>query len=564
MADIALEEKNKGNAAMSAGDFKAAVEHYTNAIQHDPQNHVLYSNRSAAYASLKDYDQALADGEKTVELKPDWSKGYSRKGAALCYLGRYADAKAAYAAGLEVEPTNEQLKQALQEAEEQEQASGGGPDIGNVFGQMLQGDIWTKLRQSDLTRAYLDDPAFVSLLSRLQKNPNELPMYIQSDPRIANVFAVILGISQKPPGAETQEPAQQPKKEEPKKEEKPKAEEKPKEPEPELPTEKKQALEEKELGNQAYKKKDFDTAIVHYKKAFELDPDNMTYLTNLAAVYMEQKNYEECVNTCTEAIEVGRRVFADYKLISRAFHRKGNAYMKMEKYAEAIDSYNRALTEHRNPDSLNALRKAEQLKKESEEKNYVNPEISQQEKEKGNDCFRNAQYPDAIKHYTEAIRRNPTDHVLYSNRAACYMKLGRVPMAVKDCDKAIELSPTFVKAYTRKGHCQFFMKQYHKCLETYEQGLKVEPNNEELNEGLRRTMEAINKRQEGSSKAEDKEAMAAAASDPEIQKILGDPMMKKVLSELGTNPAAVQSYMKDPVIMNNIQKLIAAGIIKVK
>jgi hypothetical protein len=79
-----------------------------------------------------------------------------------------------------VEPTNEQLKQALQEAEEQEQASGGGPDIGNVFGQMLQGDIWTKLRQSDLTRAYLDDPAFVSLLSRLQKNPNELPMYIHA------------------------------------------------------------------------------------------------------------------------------------------------------------------------------------------------------------------------------------------------------------------------------------------------------------------------------------------------------------------------------------------------
>lgn len=77
---------------------------------------------------------------------------------------------------------------------------------------------------------------------------------------------------------------QPPKKEEPKKEEKPKAEEKPKEPEPELPPEKKQALQEKELGNEAYKKKDFETAIAHYKKAFELDPDNMTFLTNLAGI----------------------------------------------------------------------------------------------------------------------------------------------------------------------------------------------------------------------------------------------------------------------------------------
>jgi stress-induced-phosphoprotein 1 len=84
------------------------------------------------------------------------------------------------------------------------------------------------------------------------------------------------------------------------------------------------------------------------------------------------------------------------------------------------------------------------------------------------------------------------------------------------------------------------MKQYHKCIETYEQGLKVEPGNEELNEGLRRTMEAINKRQEGGNEADDKEAMAAAANDPEIQQILSDPMMKKVLSELGSNPAAVQ------------------------
>ena len=44
---------------------------------------MLYSNRSGAYASLKDFDKALEDANKTTEIKPDWAKGWGRKGAAL-------------------------------------------------------------------------------------------------------------------------------------------------------------------------------------------------------------------------------------------------------------------------------------------------------------------------------------------------------------------------------------------------------------------------------------------------------------------------------------------------
>ena len=74
----------------------------------------------------------------------------------------------------------------------------------------------------------------------------------------------------------------------------------------------------------------------------------------------------------------------------------------------------------------------------------------------------------------------------YSNRAACYTKLGALPEGLKDAEKCIELDPTFSKGYTRKGAVQFFMKEYDKALETYQEGLKHDPHNQELLDGVRR------------------------------------------------------------------------------
>lgn len=68
----------------------------------------------------------------------------------------------------------------------------------------------------------------------------------------------------------------------------PKAETKPAEAKPDpkanLTPEQREAEKEKELGNEAYKKKDFETALKHYEKAAEVDPTNITYLTNKAGM----------------------------------------------------------------------------------------------------------------------------------------------------------------------------------------------------------------------------------------------------------------------------------------
>lgn len=74
----------------------------------------------------------------------------------------------------------------------------------------------------------------------------------------------------------------------------------------------------------------------------------------------------------------------------------------------------------------------------------------------------------------------------YSNRAACYTKLGALSEGLRDAEKCIELDSAFAKGYTRKGTVQFFMKEYEKALKTYQEGLKHDPQNQELLDGVRR------------------------------------------------------------------------------
>eukprot|EP00252_Welwitschia_mirabilis_P010099 TRINITY_DN2321_c0_g1_i4.p1 TRINITY_DN2321_c0_g1~~TRINITY_DN2321_c0_g1_i4.p1 ORF type:complete len:423 (-),score=98.36 TRINITY_DN2321_c0_g1_i4:872-2140(-) len=414
---MADEAKAKGNVAFSAGNYSEAVKHFTAAISFAPGNHVLYSNRSAAYASLHDYNKALEDAKKTVELKPDWSKGYSRLGAAYLGLGKHDEAISAYKKGLELDPSNDALKSGLADAEAAKSRASGSP-----FGSMFQGpELWAKLAADPKTRTFLQQPDFVRMLQDIQKNPNSINSYLQ-DPRMMQVLGVLLNVNLRSAtpeedGTEQSSPARR--------------ETKPPEPEPQAAAEpepepmevseedkeralrKEEAQKQKEAGNAAYKKKDFETAIQHYSKAMELDDQDISYLTNRAAVYLEMGKYDECIKDCDKAVERGRELHADFKMIARALTRKGTALTKMAKcskdYEPAIETFQKALTEHRNPDTLKKLNDAEKAKKELEQKEYYDPKLADEEREKGNECFKQQQYPEAVKHYTEALRRNPND-----------------------------------------------------------------------------------------------------------------------------------------------------------
>lgn len=72
---LSIEElKNKGNECVKDGKFIEAVLHYTHAIKMNPNNYVLYSNRSFAFLKLDQHYLSLQDANETVKLQPQWAK----------------------------------------------------------------------------------------------------------------------------------------------------------------------------------------------------------------------------------------------------------------------------------------------------------------------------------------------------------------------------------------------------------------------------------------------------------------------------------------------------------
>ena len=76
------------------------------AINLDPENAVYYSNRSAAHAGLGDWTSCLEDSNKTIELRPEWFKGYTRLAFGFSGLKMYKSAEEQYqkAAGFDDAP----------------------------------------------------------------------------------------------------------------------------------------------------------------------------------------------------------------------------------------------------------------------------------------------------------------------------------------------------------------------------------------------------------------------------------------------------------------------------
>jgi serine/threonine-protein phosphatase 5 len=96
-------------------------------------------------------------------------------------------------------------------------------------------------------------------------------------------------------------------------------------------------------------------------------------------------------------------------------------------------------------------------------------------KNKGNDAFRNQNWPAALEFYTKAIDAYDKDPSFYTNRAQAHIKLEAYGYAVQDADKALELDSNNVKAYYRRASANTAILKHREALRDWKLVIRKAP-----------------------------------------------------------------------------------------
>jgi stress-induced-phosphoprotein 1 len=114
----AVAAKAEGNTYFKNKQYREAIEKYTEAISHDNTDVTFFSNRSACYAALGQWEEAAEDGKSCIVTNRSFVKGYFRAGLALQKLERWDAAQDVVKRGLGIDSGNADLKRMSREIDE--------------------------------------------------------------------------------------------------------------------------------------------------------------------------------------------------------------------------------------------------------------------------------------------------------------------------------------------------------------------------------------------------------------------------------------------------------------
>ncbi|XP_077216202.1 uncharacterized protein LOC143850825 [Tasmannia lanceolata] len=114
-------------------------------------------------------------------------------------------------------------------------------------------------------------------------------------------------------------------------------------------------------------------------------------------------------------------------------------------------------------------------------------------KAEGNKLFGAGQYEDALSQYALALQFAPEvpssseiRSICHANRAICFSKLGRYEDTIKECTKALELNPPYLKALIRRGEAHEKLEHFEEAIADMKRILGLDSSNDQARRTIHR------------------------------------------------------------------------------
>lgn len=197
-------------------------------------------------------------------------------------------------------------------------------------------------------------------------------------------------------------------------------------------------------------------------------------------------------------------------------------------------------------------------------------------------------YPTAIDLYTQALAINPGNPIFLSNRAAAYSASKDHESAKADAEAAVEVDPTYTKAWSRLGLARFALGDIKGSMEAYENGIKYEKNGG--SEAMKRGYETAKKRYEESQVQSPADELPSARNAggagagaggmpdlsslagmfggggagggggmPDLSSIMSNPMFASMAQNLMQNPEMMNNLMSNPALRDMANRFGGGG-----
>uniref|UniRef100_A0A8C2VYX2 Sperm-associated antigen 1 n=1 Tax=Chinchilla lanigera TaxID=34839 RepID=A0A8C2VYX2_CHILA len=243
------------------------------------------------------------------------------------------------------------------------------------------------------------------------------------------------------------------------------------------------ATREKEKGNEAFNSGDYEEAVMYYTRSISALPTIAAY-NNRAQAEIKLQNWNRAFQDCEKVLELEPGNI-------KALLRRATTYKHQNKPQEAIEDLRSVLEVE--PD--NDLAKKILSEVERDLKNYAVTSKSQTQggrmviEEVENSEDENEKKSGTKHDIGGGDKRSESAgelSILYSNRAACYLKEGNCSGCIQDCNRALELHPFSMKPLLRRAMAYETLEQYGKAYVDYKTVLQIDSGVQLANDSINR------------------------------------------------------------------------------